>query len=126
MCARMVLGISSSTVCLIGNQLHGIQVSEPFADESQYEASYSVKGDRMQVAETFTAHACTVHNRVFVTSLNTWLSLNHPQVSMVFEDATFLEAACDYCLLIARSLFEQQFPRLYRASIPVQPSRLSS
>ena len=54
----------------------------------------------MQVAETFTAHACTVHNRVFVTSLNTWLSLKHPQVSMVFEDATFLEAACDYCLLL--------------------------
>ena len=80
----------------------------------------------MQVAETFTAHACTVHNRIFVASLNTWLSLNHPQVSMVFEDATFLEAACDYCLLIARSLFEQQFPQLYQASVPVQPSNSPS
>jgi hypothetical protein len=80
----------------------------------------------MQVAETFTAHVCTVHNRVFVASLNTWLSLSHPQVSIVFEDATFLEAACDYCLLTARSLFEQQFPWLYQSSVPVQPSKLPS
>jgi hypothetical protein len=62
----------------------------------------------MQATETLTAHACTVHNRVFVTSLNTWLSLNYPQVSMVFEKATLLEAACDYCTLTAQCLFQKQ------------------
>jgi hypothetical protein len=72
----------------------------------------------MQVTETFTAHACTMHNRVFVTSLNSWLSLNHPQVSTVFEGTIFLEAACDYCLLTARSLFERQFPKLYSSVLP--------
>ena len=72
----------------------------------------------MQVTEMLTAHACTVHPRMFVTSLNTWLYLNYPQVPIVFEDATFLETVYDYCLLIAHSLFEQQFPRLY-SSIPL-------
>ena len=55
----------------------------------------------MQATETLTAHACTVHNRVLVTSLNVWISLNYPQVAMVFEEATFIEAACDYCMLTA-------------------------
>jgi hypothetical protein len=64
-------------------------------------------------AAILTAHACTVHNRVFVTPLNSWLSLNYPPVSTAFEDAAFREAACDYCLLTARSLFELQFPHLY-------------
>jgi hypothetical protein len=67
---------------------------------------------------TLTVHACTVHHRVFVTSLNAWLSLNHPQVLAVFEDATLLEATCDYCLLTARSLFERQFPGLYSSVSP--------
>jgi len=70
----------------------------------------------MQSTAPLTVHVCTVHDRVFVTSLNTWLSLNHPQVSTAFEDATFLEAACDYCILTARSLFARQFPWLYSSA----------
>jgi hypothetical protein len=62
---------------------------------------------------TLTAHACTMHKRVFVTDLNAWLPLTHPQVEPVFEDATLLEAACDFCLLITHALFQRQFPDLY-------------
>ena len=77
-------------------------------------------------AAILTAHVCTVHNRVFVTPLNAWLSLNSSQVSTAFEDAAFLEAACDYCLLTARSLFELQFPHLYASASSPRPDECFS
>jgi hypothetical protein len=48
--------------------------------------------------------------------LQIWLPLTHSQVEPVFADATWLEAACDWCLLISHTLFRRQFPDLYRAN----------
>jgi hypothetical protein len=69
----------------------------------------------MPSTQTLTAHACSIHNRVYVTTLQTWLPLTHSQVEPGFAAAPWLEAACDLCLLISHTLFRRQFPELYRA-----------
>ena len=77
----------------------------------------------MQATKTLTAHACTVHNRVFVASLNAWMSLNDPQASMVFQKATFREAACDHCMLTAQCLLQWQFSALECSSVSSTQTR---
>ena len=68
----------------------------------------------MQSAAILTVHYCTVHYRVFVPSLNSWLSLSYPQVSAIFDEAPRMESACDYCMLTASNLLQQQFPLLFQ------------
>jgi hypothetical protein len=72
----------------------------------------------MPPIESFTVRACTVHNRVFVPSLNAWLSLSAPPGSAAFADAIVREAACDYCMLTVQCLFQAQFPGLYSSVYP--------
>ncbi len=65
---------------------------------------------------TLTAHACTIHARVHVPELSAWLPLTDPQVASAYEEAMLFAAACDFCLMLVQSLFQQQFPRLYQPS----------
>ena len=70
----------------------------------------------MPSTQTLTVHACSIHKRVYVTLLQIWLPLTHRQVEPVLADATWLEAACDWCLLLSHTLLRRQFPALYRAT----------
>jgi hypothetical protein len=68
-------------------------------------------------ASVVTGHYCSVHQLLFLHSLQEWLSCSPAYIAHAFGDAMqVVEAPCPRCLAMAQSAMYRQFPALYAAS----------
>ena len=64
-----------------------------------------------------TGQYCSVHQLLFVSSLQEWLSCSPAHIEHAFGDAMqVVEAACPRCLALTQSALHRQFPALYAPS----------
>ena len=63
---------------------------------------------------------CSVHQLLFVSSLQAWLSVSPAHIAHTYGDAMrVVEAPCPQCLALTQSALHRQFPALYaRPSVP--------
>jgi len=75
------------------------------------------------LARIMTGPYCSVHQVLFIRSLQAWLSFSPAQIAHVFSDAMqVVEATCPRCLTLTQTAMQQQFPALYAPfSGPVTP-----
>ena len=68
-------------------------------------------------ASIVTGQYCSVHQVLFVPSLQAWLSYSPAQIAHAFGDAMHVvEATCPRCLAVAPTAMHRQFPALYALS----------
>jgi len=66
------------------------------------------------LASVVTGQYCSVHQLLFVRSLQRWLSYSPAQIAHAFGDALQVrEATCPRCLALAQTAMHRQFPALY-------------
>ena len=69
------------------------------------------------LASVVTGQYCSVHQVLFVRSLQEWLSYSPAQIAHAFGDALQVrEATCPRCLALAQTAMHRQFPALYAPS----------
>jgi hypothetical protein len=73
------------------------------------------------LASVVTGQYCRVHQLLFVSSLQEWLSFSPAHIAHAFGDAMqVVEAPCPRCLTMAQTALQRQFPALYASSsVPV-------
>jgi len=60
---------------------------------------------------------CSVHQLLFVSSLQEWLAFSPAHIAQTFGDTMpVVEAACPRCLAMTQSALHRQFPALYAPS----------
>ena len=68
-------------------------------------------------ASVVTGPYCSVHQLLFVSSLQEWLSYSPAHIAHTFGDAMqVVEATCPRCLALAQTAMHRQFPALYAPS----------
>ena len=68
-------------------------------------------------ASVVTGPYCSVHQLLFVSSLQEWLSYSPVHIAHAFGDAMqVVEATCPRCLALAQTAMHRQFPALYGVS----------
>src|SRR5215831_9856785 len=71
------------------------------------------------LARVVTGQYCSVHQVLFVSSLQEWLSCSPAQIAYAWGDAMHVvEATCPRCLAMTRTAMQRQFPALYAPSLP--------
>jgi hypothetical protein len=72
-------------------------------------------------ASVVTGPYCSVHQLLFVSSLQEWLSYSPAHIAHAFGDAMqVVEATCPRCLAMAQTAMYRQFPARYAPScVPV-------
>jgi len=72
-------------------------------------------------ASVVTGQYCSVHQLLFISSLQEWLTFSPVQIAHAFGDAMqVVEATCPRCLALTQRAMQRQFPALYApASLPV-------
>jgi hypothetical protein len=80
------------------------------------------------LASVVTGQYCSVHQLLFVNSLQEWLSYSPAQIAHTCGDAMQVrEATCPRCLALAQTAMHRQFPALYApSSVPVTTGAGSS
>jgi hypothetical protein len=69
------------------------------------------------LASVVTGQYCSVHQLLFIRSLQEWLSFSPAQIAHAFGDAMqVVEAPCPRCLAMVQSAMHLQFPALYAVS----------
>jgi len=69
------------------------------------------------LASVVTGPYCSVHQLLFIRSLQAWLSCSPAQIGHAFGDAMqVVEATCPQCLAITQTAMQRQFPALYGPS----------
>ena len=69
------------------------------------------------LASVVTGPYCSVHQLLFVSSLQEWFSYSPAHIEHAFGDAMqVVEATCPRCLAMAQSAMQRQFPALYAPS----------
>lgn len=68
-------------------------------------------------ASIVTGQYCSVHQLLFISSLQEWLSFSPTHIAHAFGDAIqVVEASCPRCLAMAQTAMQRQFPALYAPS----------
>ena len=68
-------------------------------------------------ASVVTGQYCSVHQLLFVSSLQEWLSFSPGHIAHAFGDAMHVvEATCPRCMGMTRTAMQRQFPALYAPS----------
>jgi hypothetical protein len=66
------------------------------------------------LASVVTGQYCRVHQLLFISSLQEWLSFSPAHIAHAFSDAMqVVEAPCPRCLAMAQTALHRQFPALY-------------
>ena len=66
------------------------------------------------LARVMTGQYCSVHQLLFVSSLQAWLSVSPAHIVHTYGDAMrVVEAPCPRCLALTQSALHRQFPALY-------------
>jgi hypothetical protein len=61
-----------------------------------------------------TGQYCSVHQLLFVSALQAWLSVSPAHIAQTYGDAMrVVEAPCPRCLALTQSALHRQFPALY-------------
>ena len=61
-----------------------------------------------------TGQYCSVHQLLFVSSLQAWLFVSPVHIAQTYGDAMrVVEAPCPRCLALTQSALHRQFPALY-------------
>ena len=73
------------------------------------------------LASVVTGQYCSVHQLLFINSLQEWLSFSPAHIDHTFGDAMqVVEATCPRCLAMTQTAMQRQFPALYTpSSVPV-------
>ena len=73
------------------------------------------------VAPIVTGQYCSIHQLLFISSLQEWLTFSPAQIAHAFgETMHVVEATCPRCLALTQRAMQRQFPALYGpASLPV-------
>ena len=73
------------------------------------------------LASVVTGPYCRVHQLLFISSLQEWLSFSPAHIAHAFGDAMqVVEATCPLCLAVTQTALQRQFPALYApSSVPV-------
>jgi hypothetical protein len=75
------------------------------------------------LARVVTGQYCSVHQLLFLCTLQEWLSFSLAQIAHAFGDTMqVVEAPCPRCLAMAQSAMHRQFPALYAASSGAVPT----
>ena len=75
------------------------------------------------LARVVTGQYCSVHQLLFLCTLQEWLSFSPAQIAHAFGDTMqVVEAPCPRCLALAQSAMHRQFPVLYAASSGAVPT----
>ena len=75
------------------------------------------------LARVVTGQYCSVHQLLFIHSLQEWLSFSPAQIAHAFGDTMqVVEAPCPRCLALAQSAMHRQFPALYAVSFGAVPT----
>jgi hypothetical protein len=68
-------------------------------------------------ASVVTGPYCSVHQLLFVSSLQEWLAFSPAHIAHAFGDAMqVVEATCPRCLAMTPAALHRQFPMLYFVS----------
>ena len=80
------------------------------------------------LASVVTGPYCSVHQLLFIRSLQEWLSFSPAHIAHAFGDAMqVVEATCPRCLAMTKTALHRQFPALYASScVPVTTGAYSS
>jgi hypothetical protein len=69
------------------------------------------------LASVVTGQYCSVHQLLFISSLQAWLSFSPAHLDHTFGDAMqVVEAPCPRCLVMTQTAMQRQFPALYAPS----------
>ena len=69
------------------------------------------------LASVVTGQYCSVHQLLFISSLQEWLSFSPAHIAHAFGDAMqVVEATCPRCLALTQTAMHRQFPALYAPS----------
>ena len=69
------------------------------------------------LARVVTGQYCSVHQLLFVSALQAWLSVSPAHIAHTYGDAMrVVEAPCPRCLALIQSALHRQFPALYAPS----------
>jgi hypothetical protein len=73
------------------------------------------------LASVVTGQYCRIHQLLFISSLQEWLSFSPAHIAHAFGDAMqVVEATCPRCLALTQTALHRQFPALYaRSCVPV-------
>src|SRR2546428_8162991 len=75
------------------------------------------------LASVVTGQYCSVHQLLFISSLQEWLSCSPAHIDHTCGDAMqVVEATCPRCLAMTQTAMHRQFPALYAPpSVPITP-----
>jgi hypothetical protein len=69
------------------------------------------------LTSTVLGQYCSVHQLLFISSLQEWLSFSPAHIAHAFGDAMqVVEATCPRCLAMTQTAMQRQFPALYTPS----------
>jgi len=73
------------------------------------------------LASVVTSQYCSIHQLLFISSLQEWLSFSPAHIAHAFSDTMqVVEAPCPRCLAMTQTALQRQFPALYASScVPV-------